>query len=309
MIYTLTLNPAIDRELIISQLQTDSILRAKTVHVDYGGKGINVSRVLLTLGSTSIATGFLGGYSGRFLENGLHDLGISTDFVWLAEETRTNISVLADQDGHYIKVNENGPTISQSHQKELLNKVNELAKAGDWWILAGNLPPGISQDFYANILKILHQRDISTILDTSGEALRSGLQEKPFLVKPNAEEAGTLTGTPTETFPQLKNIATMIRSMGARNVVISLGKQGALLQTSDSTWLAHTPAIEQKNPIGAGDSMVGGMVYALQQGLDMKKALTWGVACGAATASLPGTQVGSKGLVTSFLKDIRVEGI
>ncbi len=309
MIYTLTLNPAVDRELIIPRLELDTVLRAKSVVVDCGGKGINVSRALLALGVRSVASGFLGGNNGKFLLEGLHTSGISTDFVWLEQETRINISIFAEHDGHYIKVNENGPSVNSNDQQKMLAKVSELAQSGDWWILAGNLPPNVSQDFYATILKILNQQGANAILDTSGEALQFGLQERPFLVKPNAEEAGVLTGTSTETSVQLKNIATMIRGMGAQNVIISLGKQGALLQTRGGTWLAHAPTIEQKNPTGAGDSMVGGMVYALQRGLGMKEALTWGVACGAATASLPGTQVGSKNLVTSFLTDIHVEGI
>lgn len=309
MIHTLTLNPAIDRELTISHLELDTVLRAKKVSIDYGGKGINVSRILLALGVPSMATGFLGGANGRFLQDGLNALGISTDFVWLEQETRINTSIMAEQDGHYIKVNENGPSISIEDQQKMFSKISGLAKKNDWWVLAGNLPPGVPQDFYSSILKLLHQHQANAILDTSGEALRAGLQERPFLIKPNAEEAGGLTAMPTETLPQLKAVAAAMRAMGAQNVVISLGKQGALLQSKDGTWLAHAPAIEQKNPIGAGDAMVGGMVYALHQNLDLKEALAWGAACGAATASLPGTQVGSRERINQLLKDVRLEEI
>lgn len=309
MIHTLTLNPAIDRELTISHLELDTVLRAKNISIDYGGKGINVSRVLLALGVPSVATGFLGGNNGRFLQDGLNALGISTDFVWLEQETRINTSIMAGQDGHYIKVNENGPSISIEDQQKMFSKISELAKKNDWWVLAGNLPPGVPQDFYSSILKLLNQHQVNAILDTSGEALRAGLRESPFLAKPNAEEAGVLTAMPTETLPQLKAAANSMRAMGAQNVVISLGKQGALLQTQDGTWLAHAPAIEQKNPIGAGDSMIGGIVYALQRSPDLKEALAWGAACGAATASLPGTQVGSSERINQFLQDIHLDEI
>ncbi len=309
MIHTLTLNPAIDRELTVSQLQTDSVLRAKSLRIDFGGKGINVSRVLLALGIPSVTTGFLGGNNGKLLENGLHGLGIPTDFVWLEQETRTNISIVAEQDGHYIKVNESGPTISFKDQQTLLEKIDRSAHPGDWWILAGNLPPGIPQNFYASILQLLNQHGTAAIFDTSGEPLQIGLLEMPFLVKPNAEEASLLTGMPVKTISELKAVAAAIRNLGAKNVVISLGKQGALLQTKDETWLAHAPAIEQKNPIGAGDSMVGGFVYALHQGLSMREALGWGAACGAATASLPGTQIGNIQQVISLLESIHIEKI
>ncbi len=309
MIYTLTLNPAIDRELTIPRLEMDSVLRANSARVDFGGKGINVSRVLLALGTPSIASGFLGGNTGIMLQEGLNALGIPTDFVWLDEETRVNISVVAEQDGHSIKVNESGPTIDLDHQKQLLKKITKLARVGDWWVMAGNLPPGIPQNFYASILAILHRHHIFTVLDTSGEALHLGLHEKPYLIKPNTKEANILTGMPVETIPQLKTAASSMRNIGAQNVIISLGSQGAILQTEHATYLAHAPTVEQKNPIGAGDSMVGGLVYALNNRASIKEALAWGTACGAATASLPGTQVGDKSLVCNLLSKVHVEEI
>lgn len=307
MIYTLTLNPAVDRELTVPAMEYDSVLRASDSRVDFGGKGFNVSRLLKGMGVTSTAVGFLGGRAGELLQDGLQSLGIGAEFVWVSGETRTNVSIVTQSGGHYIKVNEKGPLVSTAKQQELLDRIAILAKPGDWWVLAGSLPPGVGDDFYARIVHVLNQNQAYTVLDTTGESLRLGCAEKPFLVKPNAEEAHALTKLPVETPIQIAAAAAELRRMGAQNVVISMGKDGALFFDGVETWLVHSPKIEEKNPIGAGDSMVGGLTWALMRGLALKEALGWGVASGAATASLSGTAVGSQELIESLLKRVEYE--
>ncbi|MFZ3070641.1 MAG: 1-phosphofructokinase [Anaerolineaceae bacterium] len=304
MIFTVTLNPAVDRELTVRQIEYDEVLRATEARVDFGGKGFNVSRILVGMGVETVAVGFLGGRAGELLQDGLSFLGIGTDFVWVPGETRTNVSIVTQANDHYIKVNEKGPLIDPGKQIELLDKIDSLVQTGDWWVLSGSLPPGVTADFYAKIVRVLNVHHAMALLDTGEEALRLGLRENPFLVKPNASEAHVLTGMPVEANEEVKAVATAIREMGAQNVVISMGKQGAMLQTSDGTWLTHSPKIKEKNPIGAGDSMVGGLVYALSKGYSVKEALGWGVASGAATASLPGTQVGTLPLIESLLPEV-----
>ncbi|HEX7555630.1 MAG TPA: 1-phosphofructokinase [Leptolinea sp.] len=307
MIYTLTLNPAVDRELTVPAVEFDAVLRATSSRVDFGGKGFNVSRLLVGLGMPSIAVGFLGGKAGEILQNGLQSLHIGTDFVWVEGETRTNISIVTLSGGHYIKVNEKGPQVDAAKQAELLEKIEGLAKPGDWWVLAGSLPPGVPDDFYARIVSILNIKQALCVLDTTGEALRLGCLEKPFLIKPNTEEAQFLTGFPVDTPDQLIGALACIREMGARNVVISMGKTGAMLQTSQETWFAHSPDIIEKNPIGAGDSMVGGLVWALTRGSSLSESMKWGIASGAATASLSGTEVGSQKLIEVLFHQVIVE--
>jgi 1-phosphofructokinase family hexose kinase len=307
MIYTLTLNPAVDRELTVPAMEFDSVLRASESRIDFGGKGFNVSRLLKGMNEPSTAVGFLGGNAGELLQKGLQSLGIGTDFVWVSEETRTNVSIVTHSHDHYIKVNEKGPLVDESKQQELLDKIDTLAKSGDWWVLAGSLPPGVTGDIYARVIQVLNKHDARAILDTSGESLKLGCAEKPFLVKPNAEEAHALTGLPMDTPAEIAAGASEIRRMGAQNVVVSMGKEGALLHTAEDTWLVHTPKIQEKNPIGAGDSMVGGLVWALTQEIALKEALGWGVASGAATASLPGTEVGSRPLIEELFKQVRFE--
>jgi 1-phosphofructokinase family hexose kinase len=307
MIYTLTLNPAVDRELTVPSMEFDTVLRASESRIDFGGKGFNVSRLLKGLGAESTAVGFLGGKAGETLQDGLKSLGIGTEFVWVPGETRTNISIVTQTSGHYIKVNEKGPLVDAAKQQELLDKIAALAQPGDWWVLAGSLPPGCADNFYAQVVAVLNQHGANTLLDTTGESLRLGCGENPYLVKPNAEEAHALTRMPVGTPAELAAVAAQLRRMGAQNVVISMGKAGALLQTSEGTWLTHSPKIQEKNPIGAGDSMVGGLVWALTRGLSLKESLGWGVASGAATASLSGTEVGSQELIEKLLGQVEYE--
>ena len=203
MIYTLTLNPAIDRELTVEEIEYDKVLSAMEARVDLGGKGFNVSRMLMSLGTSSVAVGYVGGNTGRRLEDGLHDLGIASDFVWVESETRTNISIVTQVHDRYIKVNEKGPLVDEAKQAELLDKIDSIARAGDWWVLAGSLPPGVDESFYARIIKVLADRQAIAILDTTGEALRLGCYEKPFLIKPNGEETQALTGLPVDTPEQV----------------------------------------------------------------------------------------------------------
>lgn len=307
MIYTLTLNPAVDRELTVPAMEFDSVLRAVESRIDFGGKGFNVSRLLRGMDEQSIAVGFLGGTAGELLEKGLKSLGIGTDFVWVSEETRTNVSIVTVSHDHYIKVNEKGPLVDEFRQAELLTKIDSLANDGDWWVLAGSLPPGITSDFYARVTRVLNKHGASAILDTSGESLKLGCAEKPYLVKPNTEEIHAITGLPVDSPTEIAAAASEMRRMGAQNVVVSMGKDGALLQTAEASWLTHTPRIQEKNPIGAGDSMVGGLVWALAHEFALKESLGWGVASGAATASLPGTEVGSRSLIEELYSQVRCE--
>jgi 1-phosphofructokinase family hexose kinase len=309
MIYTLTLNPAVDRELTVPAVEFDAVLRATESRVDFGGKGFNVSRLLKSMNVPSTAVGFVGGKAGEMLTDGLKSLGIGTDFVSVPGETRTNVSIVTQTAGHYIKVNEKGPSVDASKQAELLQKLASIARPGDWWVVAGSLPPGVPDSYYAQIVRVLNQCQSMTILDTTGEALRLGCAEKPYLVKPNADEAHQLTGLPMESPQEIATAAAAIRRMGAQNVVISLGKAGALLQTPEATWFTHSPSVQEKNPIGAGDSMVGGLTWALTRGLSLKESLGWGVASGAATASLSGTEVGTLPLIEELLKGVRFESL
>ena len=309
MIYTLTLNPAVDRELAVEEIVFDTVLRASEWRVDCGGKGFNVARMLQSLGTSSVALGFAAGKSGELLDDTLQSLGIETDFVWVGGETRTNVSIVSTDHAHHVKVNEPGPTVSETDLAKLVQKVRGLARPDDGWVLAGSLPPGAPPTFYAEIITILQSAGARVFLDTSDEALRQSCPVKPFLVKPNAAEAQELTGLPINTPAEIAAVGAAIQAMGPVNVIISLGKQGALLVNGQKAWLAASPEIVEHNPIGAGDSMVAGLVWGLSQGHSMPEALCRGIACGAATASQGGTAVGSLAQVNELLSQVRLSEV
>ncbi|MEZ4593746.1 MAG: 1-phosphofructokinase [Chloroflexota bacterium] len=307
MIYTVTLNPAVDRELTINEFAFDTVLRASEARVDCGGKGFNVSRMLASLGARSVALGFAGGQAGQLLAEMLAALDVETAFTWIDGETRTNVSIVTHQHDRYLKVNESGPAITEADQQALLAQVAQLVQPGDWWVLAGSLPPGVPSTIYAQMVALIQSGGGQVILDTSGAALFEGCGERPFLIKPNDSEASSLSGMGIESPEDAAAAANQIQKLGPQNVVISLGKAGAIFSDGPIAWLAESPRIEERNPIGAGDSMVGGLVYGLSQGLPVAEALQWGIACGAATASLAGTAVGSRELVQTLLAQVKIK--
>ncbi|GJM40937.1 MAG: tagatose-6-phosphate kinase [Ardenticatenaceae bacterium] len=307
MIYTVTLNPAVDRELTIGEFAYDTVLRASESRVDCGGKGFNVSRMLASLGAKSVALGFAGGKSGELLADMLSELTIETAFTWIEGETRTNVSVVTEQHNRYLKVNESGPTISEEAQKALVTQIEQLAEPGDWWVLAGSLPPGMANTIYSQLVRVIQSHGGHVILDTSGAALLGGCTAGAFLIKPNEAEAETISGIAIDSILDAVTAAHQIQKLGPQNVVISLGKSGAIFSDGEVAWLAESPAIQERNPIGAGDSMVGGLVYGLSQGMPVSEALQWGIACGASTASLAGTSVGSLPLVEKLLTQVKIK--
>jgi 1-phosphofructokinase family hexose kinase len=304
MIYTITLNPAVDRELVVEEIVFDTVLKANAWRVDCGGKGFNVARMLQSLETSSVALGFAAGKSGEFLKDALYSLGIETDFVWIGGETRTNVSIVSADNTRHLKVNEPGPKVTQADMAKLMQKVRGLARPDDGWVLAGSLPPGVPPTFYAEIITVLHAAGARVFLDTSDEALRQSCPAKPFLVKPNASEARELTGLPMNNWAEIAAVGKAIQTMGPQNVIISLGKQGALLVNDGKAWLVASPEIVERNPIGAGDSMVAGLVWGLSLGNSVPEAMCRGVACGAATASQCGTSMGSLAQVNELLTQV-----
>ncbi len=306
MIFTVTLNPAVDRELTVTEIAFDTVLRATDWRVDCGGKGFNVARMLKSLGLSSVALGFAAGKSGEMLNEKLQSLGIETEFVWTGGETRTNVSIVSAENGHYVKVNEPGPTITEADLAQLAQKIRDRVQAGDWWVLAGSLPPGVEPIYYTELITIIQSAGAKVFLDTSDEALRQNCGAKPFLVKPNDEEAHELTGKPVNTAAEIAAVGRAISAMGPASVIISLGEKGAVLVDEDKAWLAASPRIVAANPIGAGDSMVAGIVWGLSQGDSMQDALCKGIACGAATASQKGTSVGTRKQVNELLAQVQL---
>lgn len=301
MIYTLTLNPALDIEYTVNRLDFDEVLRASTVRINYGGKGFNVSRMLASLGGSSVALGFIGGETGRTIQNGLSVAGIETAFVEVSEETRTNVSIVSETERHYIKVNEPGPTISAREVAALMEMIDGKVHPGDWWVLAGSLPPGVTDDLYASIIRKVQQGGAFALLDTSGSSLRAGILANPYLIKPNLKEVGDIIKREVQSLVEMEAALSELHASGVKMVLVSAGKQGALLSDGNNHWVRQAPVIQERNPIGAGDAMVAGLVWRLSQNDDPQNALAWAIACGTAAASLPGTDMPAKAQVEEFL--------
>ncbi|MBR2563439.1 MAG: 1-phosphofructokinase [Paenibacillus sp.] len=280
MIYTITLNPSIDYIVEVDDLKLGGLNRMNRDLKLPGGKGINVSRILNQLGAANTAIGFLGGFTGRFINDKLLEETIQTDFVHIADDTRINIKL---KHGDETEINGLGPAIRAEEAEELLNKLSSLQE-GDIVILSGSVPPSLGSDFYNRLIHVCKQTKSEFVIDTTGPALMEALVHQPLLVKPNHHELAELFGVTIETREELVSYGRKLLEAGAKHVLISMAGEGALFITGTEVYHANVPKGMVKNSVGAGDSMIGGFVgtYVLHQ--DLLEAFRTGVASGSATA-------------------------
>lgn len=285
MVYTITLNPALDYVMKVDSLTYDDINRTIEESIFYGGKGINVSVILTRLGIDNKAFGFVGGFTGAELEKMLIADGINCDFNHLKNGyTRINVKIKADTE---LDVNAKGPDVAESEIDELLKKLDEI-KAGDFLVIAGSIPKNLPMDIYDRILKRLKDRGVNFIVDATGELLVSSLKYKPFLIKPNHHELGDLFGVSIDSDDEILHYAKRLQSMGAKNVLVSRASKGAVLV--DENDIVHKIGNAKGtlvNSVGCGDSMVAGFVAGYIEKKDYAHALKLGSACGNATAFSP----------------------
>jgi 1-phosphofructokinase family hexose kinase len=303
-IYTLTLNPGVDRTLTVPTLQENSVLRATSSRLDWGGKGFNVSRALQALGEESIALGIVGGFTGQMLSEGLRGLGITTDFVHIASETRTNTVIKETNSGRYFKVNEAGPTIEVETLEALRARIAAYDVQGSYWALCGSLPPGVPANFYAELITDIQGRGGMVCLDASGEALWQGIAASPFLVKPNREEASEITGIPIDDRQTAQRAADVFLTQGVQWVALSVGADGMLLFRGTESVFVRAPEVAVQTVVGVGDALLAGVLYALRRDLSMFDIARWGVAAGTAAAMTPGVGVGSFAEVSALFDQL-----
>ncbi len=301
MIYTVTFNPAIDYVVRLdAPLEVGEVNRAKGEDCVLGGKGINVSGVLAELGCKSVALGFVAGETGAWLERGLAAQGIDTDFIHLEKGmTRINVKIKAGQE---TELNGAGPDIPESAMEALEAKLDTL-KEGDILILAGSIPASLSQTTYERLLARLDGKGVRAVVDATRDLLVNVLQYHPFLIKPNNHELGEIVGKVLHTDEEIVAAAKTLQEKGARNVLVSMAGDGALLL--DEQGEVHrigTPKGKVVNSVGAGDSMVAGFVAGYLQTGDYKTALRLGTACGSATAFSLG--LAKKNDIDELLKQI-----
>lgn len=281
MVYTVTFNPAIDYVVHIEEMTIGSVNRAKCEELYFGGKGINVSIVLNELGIKSKALGFVAGFTGAAIEDGVKEKGIETDFVHLKNGfSRINMKIKSDDE---TELNGRGPIIDDNALKGLFCKLDGL-KDGDTIVLAGSIPASMPTDIYEKILERLSGKNIKTVVDATKDLLLNVLKYKPFLIKPNNHELGEMFGVELKTNEEIAEYAQKLKDMGARNVLVSMAGDGALLiDENGKTHICGVCNGAVKNSVGAGDSMVAGFIAGSLQG-DYEYALKLGTASGGATA-------------------------
>ena len=282
MVYTVTLNPALDYVMKLKALRTDDINRTDGEEIYYGGKGINVSVILTQLGIPNTALGFLGGFTGKKLEEMLKNDNVSCDFNYLKNgDTRINVKIKADKE---IDLNACGPEITKEDMQSFLKKLDSI-KSGDYLILAGSIPNTLPDDIYEQILERAGDRNINCVVDATGDLLKNVLKYKPFLIKPNHHELGDLFSVQIKSDDDIVKYSKKLQEMGAKNVLVSMAGDGAVLVTEDGQeFKANAPKGKLKNSVGAGDSMVAGFVYGYLKSNDYKQAFIYGVCTGSASA-------------------------
>lgn len=299
MIYTVTFNPAIDYVVHTPKLDLGNVVRSSGENIYFGGKGINVSMVLKELGFSSKALGFVAGFTGLAIEKGVQDAGIETDFVHLQKGfSRINVKIKSTEE---TDLNGQGPDITKAAIQELFSKLDGL-QDGDTIVLAGSIPGSLPDDIYEQILEYLQNKKIKAVVDATGDLLLRVLKYKPFLIKPNNHELGDLFGVTLETKADIAEYARKLKDMGARNVLVSMAGDGALL--IDEEGMEHACGVckgKVRNSVGAGDSMVAGFLAGSMEG-DYAYALKLGTATGGATAFSDG--LAEKPLIDALLAQL-----
>lgn len=301
MIYTVTLNPSLDYIVEMDDITLGALNRSKNEAIFPGGKGINVSQVLKTFETPNQALGFVGGFTGDYIETFLHSLDIQTDFIRVNEQTRINVKVKTEQE---TEINAKGPTITTENYLALKDKIRELTHE-DTLILAGSIPSSLSTTTYEELAKICRKTGAQFVVDAEGDLLKNVLPHKPFLIKPNHHELGDLFKVTITNCEEVIPYGKELLNMGAENVIVSLAGEGAVFMNQDQVYVSTVPKGVVKGSVGAGDSMVAGFMAMYEKTHSFEEAFRYGVAAGSATAFSTGLCTREK--IESLLPEVRIE--
>ncbi|WP_270771367.1 1-phosphofructokinase [Intestinibacter bartlettii] len=305
MIYTVTLNPSIDYVIKVDKLTTGNINRVNEEHVYPGGKGINVTRILKSLDNDNIALGFVSGFTGDYIINSLQELNLKSDFIKVKEGfTRINVKVKSEEE---TEINGQGPKISEEELNQFYKVIDKLVD-GDILILSGSIPSCLDERLYESIMKKVEDRDIKVIVDATKNLLLNVLKYKPFLIKPNNHELAEMFNVELNSTEDVVFYARKLKEMGAQNVLISMGKDGALLVTeNDEVFASSVAKGEVVNSVGAGDSMVAGFIAGYLKSNSYEEALRLGAASGGATAF--SSDLATREFIDTLVDEIKIEKI
>ncbi|MCG3088068.1 1-phosphofructokinase [Sporosarcina cyprini] len=285
MITTITLNAAIDQIYQVDRLEREAVNRVKDVHQDAGGKGLNVAKVLKQLGANVDAGGFLGGMNGERIRSLVREKGIADEFIPIAEESRVCLTIMDAETGKGTEFLEGGPVIQDKEWEKMLSWLEKKSKRTKWFALSGSLPQGLPSDAYAQLIDIIQSNGAKAILDTSGEALRHGIEAKPFAIKPNEKELADLLGVPTLSLSLMIEEGHRLVESGIPHVCFTLGGEGAVIVNREGCFRVKAPAVPVKNTVGSGDSFIGGLIQGFTSSQDSFEAYKRAVACGSVNAA------------------------
>lgn len=289
LIVTLTFSPCIDKSTSVQELLPEKKLKCAPPQLDAGGGGINVSRAIKQLGGETLAIFPTGGYTGKYFNHLLEEAGVPCIPVETKNETRENIIVLDEHNHRQYRFGMPGAPLQETEWQQCLEAVQQVSNAA-FIVASGSLPPGVPADIYARLARVARSKNIKLVIDTSGEALEHAVKEGVYLVKPNLGELAALSGKEWLSTGEAANCAReLLQCYQGEIIVVSLGSDGALLVTNRETITVKPPKVTPKSTVGAGDSMVAGIVYSLANKRSLKEALQYGVACGTAATVNPGT--------------------
>lgn len=293
-IVTLTLNPAIDKSTTVKLIVPDKKLRCAEPKFEPGGGGVNVSRAIKKLGGNSTAIYLAGGYSGKYFHHLLDAEGIESYVIEAAEQTRENLIVVDESTNLQYRFGMPGSPIKENEWQQCLDVIEKSAGI-EYIVASGSLPEGLPEDFFGRLAALSKKVNAKLIIDTSGEPLRHAMKEGVFMIKPNIGELSDLQGA-EELHEEdvLKAARNIIAKGGCDVMVVSMGASGAMLVTKDEVFTSSSPAVRKKSTVGAGDSMVAGMVLALTDNCSWLEVLQYGIATGTATTMNPGTELCKK---------------
>lgn len=309
MIYTVTLNPAIDKTVVIPNLKTGGVNRVASVREDPGGKGINVSKCLQNLGVISTAVMILAGDTGRRLESMLAQLVIPVLAVWAEGESRTNLKIIDPVKKKNTDINEPGPVVTETLLEQLKQTVGSRVQQGDIVILSGSLPAGVDRGLYGAWTAYFRALGVCVYLDADGEPMHKGMAAIPYMIKPNDAELAALLGKPSLTAEEMLREGKRLYDTGIEEIVISLGGDGALFVSRDGAFRADGLNVEVKSTVGAGDSMVAAMAYGQSQKLSREEQMKLAIAMGAASVMQSGTQPPAQSLVWELAQQVKIRKV
>lgn len=305
-VITLTLNPAIDKTILIDKFSFGDLNRVKAVRMDAGGKGINVAKVLKKFGTDVIATGLSAGFQGQRLLGYLQEEGIANDFLILEGETRVNLKVIDAYTNITTEINESGFNVDKSVLESFEEKLSKHLDDADILVLAGSLPPGVPKDIYRKYINMAKEKNLLTILDADGETLLEGIKACPYAIKPNIHELQALIGRELKDDYEVTHAAKQLINNGIKLVIVSMGGEGSIVVDEKEAFRVKPFPITPKSTVGAGDSMVAVLTYNLIQKDNLETIARWVTTAGTITASKSGTQVCSKEEIIKFLDKVNV---